>query len=144
MKKLDEVKGERNNTDNNNKEKNPKYQNFEFTDFTTFSKNENPTISHLISKSDNCNVMTTAASNNFPPKKLYVENDLISLKENSSQYKSIKSNNTLNNYCSIHQINGNFQTHDIEYNQLSNITFLVHFIYLLFNNKILNLFFILF
>lgn len=115
---MNEAKGQREN--NNFIEDYPKYENFEFSDFTTFSKNENPSNCNLISKTYiNSNVMTTAASNNFQFKKINNDTDLVSLKETNSQYKSTKSNNTVNNYCSIHQINGNFQTQDIELNQLS-------------------------
>ena len=103
---------------NSNIDDNSKLQNLEFCDFTTFSKNENQSNQYIISKSNNTNIMTTAASNNLT-RKINLEADIISLKDTNSQYKSIRSNNTFNNYCSIHQINGNFQTHDVEFNQFS-------------------------
>jgi hypothetical protein len=112
------VKKEQKESVINNIDDNSKLQNFEFCDFTTFSKNENQSNQYIISKLNNTNIMTTAASN-YLARKINLETDIISLKDTNSQYKSFRSNNTFNNYCSIHQINGNFQTHDVEFNQFS-------------------------
>lgn len=131
---MKEVQYQKEFVNNNYNEFNQKMQNFEFSDFTTFSKNENQNNFEMMAKHSNLYVLTTASSNNLN-KKQHIETDLISFKDGNSQYISIRSNNTLNNYCSIHQINGNFQTQqDHEFNQLSKLKllfFYFKFIYIL-------------
>lgn len=99
-----------------------KNQNFEFCDFTTFSKNE-------MNSKYTTNTAINITNNQMVQHQGYMgSNHASSHHETSSQYKSFRSNNTLNNYCSIHQINGNFQSHDYEYFELSkysNILFII-------------------
>jgi hypothetical protein len=93
-----------------NQKSNINNNNFDFIDFQTFSKNEQQTDTGSKKNAEFIKLNT----------KMHNSNRSSSLHETNSQYKSIKSNHTLNNYCSIHQINGNYQTHDIEYLELSN------------------------
>jgi len=139
---MNEVKGQKEKY--NFKEDYFRYENFEFSDFTTFSKNENLYNCNSITKPfDNNLTMISSERNNFLFNKHNNDNDMISVKETNSRYKSTKSNNTLNNYCSIHQINGNFQTLDIEPNQLS-IFIILKILYTLFginnNNSMILIF----
>jgi len=118
---LKEVRGDNKDSLNNN-DIDPSDKKFEFSDFTTFSKIENQNLNNIYNNDNNQLVSSSSPinNNNNLAKKKSLETDIM-FKEINSQYKSTRSYNTLNNYCSIHQINGNFQTQDHELNLFSNL-----------------------
>jgi len=96
-------------------------QNFDFDEFKTFSRMENKGTNEMITRARNsCENNFKINSASIPSKITNHElTHFSSFNENNSQYKSIKSNNTSNNYCSIHQINGNFQSYHREFHEIS-------------------------
>jgi len=78
----------------NDNKNNLVYGNFDFNDFTTFSKNENKenclmtTQSHL----SDIKPMSTNMTNNFYINKNNCSNQKLQFNDTNSQYKSIRSN----------------------------------------------------